>query len=70
MNLPYTGSNTESKAVLLGNGSDGFPRAYAVHQSDFPTTGWQLAALLNAAYAKGYVEAQQDMQSALGIRRN
>lgn len=67
---PYEGSTTEEKVVLLSYGSAGFPKTYAVQPGHFPTTGWQLAASLNAAYARGYRQAQADVQSALGMRRD
>lgn len=67
---PYEGSKTEEKVVLLGYGGASFPKVYAVQPGHFPTTGWQLAAALNAAYARGYRQAQADLQSALGMKRS
>ncbi len=60
---PYEGSMVEEKAVFFG-----FPKTYAVQPTHFPVTGWQLAAMLNAAYSRGYQQAQSDVRSALGLK--
>jgi hypothetical protein len=67
MFTPYEGSSTEERVVLHHNGT-GSPRTYSVPQNHFPTTGWQLAQLMNGAYINGYKQAQREARAAIGIK--
>lgn len=63
---PYTSSKTEPLAVRRDTGDD-VPRTYSVHPEHFPTTGWQLASLMNGAYRAGVEQAKRDIRHSLGI---
>ena len=42
-------------------------RTYVVREHDMPLAPWKLAALMNESFRQGYLAAQADMRTAIGI---